>query len=264
MTISTELHPRRRPNEDAPSHLFEATYDDGPSNRIGLIVTAGDECGERAFRSLMPENVEVFTTRMVYEDADPDENGRFWLRTSFDKVVKTLPPPGRIDALAFSCNSASVAVGSNRLREMLCAARPDVQPTMAGWASVLALQALGARNVALITPYDIEWHNYFVPFLEGEGFNVVADGSFNQTEDEKIGLLSREAWFRAAEEILKTEKPDALFVSCTASNIVPHIPYIEQQIGVPVVSSAQAMAWHALKLINHPHDKKHGQLFKVV
>jgi hypothetical protein len=41
---------------------------------------------------------------------------------------------------------------------------------------------------------------------------------------------------------------DAVFVSCTALRLVPHIEALEQEIGKPIVTSNQALAWHCLRL----------------
>ena len=40
-------------------------------------------------------------------------------------------------------------------------------------------------------------------------------------------------------------------ISCTATPVVSHIAALEKAIGVPVVSSSQAMAWDALRLAGY-------------
>ena len=41
---------------------------------------------------------------------------------------------------------------------------------------------------------------------------------------------------------------DGLFISCTALRVSPIIDRLERDLGKPVVSSNQAMAWHAMRL----------------
>lgn len=213
--------------------------------RIGLIVLSTDEVGERAFTAIMPQdNVSVFTTRTAY--VDDDEN--FSLATSFAEVAKTLPPPGRLDVLAFSCTSGSVALGAQNLLAQLAEARPDIKYTSPSIAAVAALRELGAKKIAMLTPYPLLMHQSFIHFFNEHGFEVGRNGTFACSTDAEIGELARVKLFDAAKALVHASRPDALFISCTATPIVPHIQALETEIGIPVVSSSQAMAWDALRL----------------
>ncbi|MER9249967.1 hypothetical protein [Mesorhizobium sp. M0590] len=216
--------------------------------RIGLILLHSDEIGEDAFTCIMPENeITVFTTRTGYDHS----GGGFTLPTSFKAVTDTLPPAGRFDVLAFSCTSGTVALGANDLLSELQQARPGIKYTSPGVAGVAALQQLNAKNVALLTPYVIELHQKFLPFLRENGFDVVADGTFNINIDSDICDLRTELIFSGAKTLVERSSPDALFVSCTSTPIVPHIDHLERALGIPVVTSSQAMAWDALRLAGY-------------
>lgn len=218
---------------------------------IGLILLSTDEVGGEAFSAIMPaEKVRVFTTRTAYHD-ESGNGGAFSLKTSFAQVVDTLPPPGRFDVLAFSCTNATVAMGIDRLLLQLDEARPGIRYTSPGIAAIAALRRLRARKVALLTPYPVGIHELFLPFLAANGFEIAAHGTFGLHTDAEIGELTRESIFRAAKSLVGTQKPDALFVSCTATPVVPHLADLERVLGVPVISSSQAMAWDALRLAGY-------------
>ncbi|WOH52456.1 aspartate/glutamate racemase family protein [Bradyrhizobium sp. sBnM-33] len=213
--------------------------------RIGLILLSTDEVGGDAFVSIMPKDrVSVFTTRTAYDHS----GGGFSLATSFADVADTLPPAGRFDVLAFSCTSGTVALGMKSLLSQLAKARPGVNYTSPAVAGVAALRQFKAQRIALLTPYEPRVHRSFLPFFRENGFEITADGTFAKSTDAEIGELRRESIFSAAKALMRHTAPDALFISCTATPVVPYIDSLEREIGVPVVSSSQAMAWDALRL----------------
>lgn len=219
--------------------------------RIGLILLSTDEVGGDAFTSIIPKNeISVFTTRTAYDH----RGGGFSLATSFAQVAGTLPPAGRVDVLAFSCTSGTVAMGAKSLLSELADARAGLKYTSPAVAGLAALRNLKARRVALLTPYRRDVHRSFLPFFKENGFDITADGTFQKSTDAEIGELCRESIFEAATALVRSALPDALFISCTATPVVPHIADLEKEVGIPVVSSSQAMAWDALRLVGYRHS----------
>lgn len=155
-------------------------------------------------------------------------------------------------------------MGIEKLLADLGTARPGVRYTSPGIAAVAALKRLKAKRVALPTPYPIGIHELFLPFLGEAGFDVTAHGTFDLHTDAEIGELTRESLFKAAKALVAKDKPDAIFVSCTATPVVPHILALEAVLGLPVVSSSQAMAWDALRLAGYRKPiEGYGRLLTV-
>ncbi|WP_157083569.1 maleate cis-trans isomerase family protein [Bradyrhizobium manausense] len=230
--------------------IFDAaTERSGAVVRIGLILLSSDEVGGDAFTSIMPkDDVLVFATRTAYDHS----NGGFAVATSFPEVADTLPPVGRFDVLAFSCTSATIAMGESKLLSELEKARPGAKCTSPAIAAIAALKQLSARKIAILTPYSLDFHrSAIVPFFDNRGFDVVADGTFDKHTDAEMGELRQESIFHGAKTLVARSSPDALFVSCTATPIVPHIARLENELGIPVVTSTQAMAWDALRLAGY-------------
>ncbi|PDT64249.1 hypothetical protein CO683_39430 [Bradyrhizobium ottawaense] len=209
--------------------------------RFGIVVLSSDEVGADAFASIMPEGeVSVVSTRVAYRGA-----GEI---SSFAEAAASLPPKGRLDLLAYSCTSGTVAMGAEVVLSQLERARPGLRYSTPAVAGLEALHHINARKIALLTPYGIETHGTFLPFFRQSGFEITAHGTFEKRTDAEISAISREAIFDAAKTLIKNAKPDALFISCTAMRIVPHIEDLEKEIDVRVISSTQAMAWHSLRL----------------
>ncbi|MER9844821.1 aspartate/glutamate racemase family protein [Mesorhizobium australicum] len=217
------------------------------SARIGFILLNSDEVGEGAFQLLMPEDVAVYTTRTAYSHA----GGGFTTPTSFTEIANTLPPSDRFDVLAFSCTSGTVALGIPTLLRELEQACPGLKYTSPGIAMIEALKHVDAKRIALLTPYGFDFHQKFLPFLAGAGIHVAADGVFDCKTDVEICELDLEAILDAAKALVRQSAADALFLSCTSMPVVPHLARFEQELGIPVMSSTQAMAWHALGLAGY-------------
>lgn len=235
--------------EQNSATIFEGlTTGSNATARIGLILLSTDEVGGDAFTSIMPQNeVSVFATRTAYDHG----GGGFSLAASFADVVNTLPPAGRFDVLAFSCTSGTVTMGMKNLLSQLAEASPGMKYTSPAVAAIAALQHLAAKRIALLTPYRLRLHESFLTFFRVNGFEITAGGTFDKSTDAEIGELRRESIFRAANALIRDKRPDALFISCTATPVVPHIDTLEREIGIPVVTSSQAMAWDALRLAGY-------------
>lgn len=215
----------------------------GYATRIGLCVLSTDEIGQRAFERVLPEGkASVVTTRVNYSDEDG-----FTVVGGFKTLLDALPPPGRIDVIAFSCTSGTVAMGKDQLLDAMAKGRPGLKYTSPAVAALAAFEALEVHRIALLTPYPVAMHRQVRQFFSNEGIEIVADATFNLSTDAEIGELSKASLFSAAKELV-AEPVDALFVSCTATPLVPFIDELEKELGVTVITSTQAMAWHAMRL----------------
>ncbi|WP_271612232.1 maleate cis-trans isomerase family protein [Bradyrhizobium sp. CCBAU 21362] len=236
-------------NDDSTTKILEGLT--SPSKaivRVGLILLSTDEVGGKAFTSIMPaSDTLVFTTRTAYEHSDG-----FAVATSYRELADTLPPTGRFDVLAFSCTSGTIALGVDTLLAELALARPGVRYTSPAIAAVSALRQLSAKRIVVMTPYPVAFHkSSILPFFRGHEFDVVADGTFDKHSDAEIGELRADCILGGARMLVETASPDALFVSCTATPVVPLIAQLEKELGIPVVTSTQAMAWDALRLAGY-------------
>src|SRR5262245_24969548 len=93
---------------------------------IGLVVPATDQVSEVAFSEMLRgHDVSVVASRVAVEYPVTLAN----LARMVDDVTRAtalLLPAGRIDVVAFSCTSATVAAGPEAVRRSIHAARPGV------------------------------------------------------------------------------------------------------------------------------------------
>jgi arylmalonate decarboxylase len=119
-------------------------------------------------------------------------------------------------------------------------------------AIVEALRAVGARRVAVATAYANDINQRLSYFLIEEGFDVASlealgvvavDDLWSITSDDLADLGHR--------AIASAQGADALLISCGGLRTLPVTVALESSYRIPVVSSAIAASWSAMRLIGH-------------
>lgn len=158
--------------------------------------------------------------------------------------IKAIKP----DVVAFACTSASFVdgrEGEKRLRACMEASGAPKAITTSG-AILAALMKVGARKVAIATPYVPEIGERLVGFLESAGYEVLANTHMGTTNGSDIaGTLPRDIEDLA----VRAMRPgtEALVISCTGLRTFDVIPTLEARLGVPVLTANQVTLWAALK-----------------
>ena len=130
------------------------------------------------------------------------------------------------------------------------AAKPGVPFTTPITAAVAAFRHLGARRIAVLTPYVDEVNEAIRGFLVAAGLDVVEFGSFHLRTEQEIARVPPEAIVAAGRSITGPGA-EALFISCTGLQGHAAIAALEAATGRPVVTSNQAQVWEALSLIGY-------------
>jgi maleate isomerase len=107
-----------------------------------------------------------------------------------------------------------------------------------------ALERLGVRRVALGAPYSAETTSQGRAHLEAHGFTVVRSDNLKGVTN--IYDETAERAYRLARAV-DTPEAEAVFLSGTGMPTLPVLELLEQDLGKPVISSASAMMWHALR-----------------
>jgi maleate cis-trans isomerase len=108
-----------------------------------------------------------------------------------------------------------------------------------------ALLRLGVRRIALGAPYARETMLQGKAHLEAHGFEVV--NCDNLPGVTNIYDETAERAYRLARSI-DTSEAEAVFLTGTGLPTLPVLQALEQDLGKPVISSASAMMWNALRL----------------
>jgi len=225
-----------------PHHL---TPDRPP--QIGLVVLQEDETIEPDFRRLLPDGVELLTTR-VPSGTEVTPETLAAMERYLGGAVALLPGAARFAALAYGCTSGSAQIGPATVNGILASCATTRHVTNPVTALIAACQALGVRRIALLSPYMESVSDQLRRVLAQAGIDTPVFGTFDVAEEARVVRIAPDAIAGAATALLAQGGAEALFLSCTNLRTLPLIATLEARLGLPVLSSNQVLAWHMCRL----------------
>ncbi len=165
----------------------------------------------------------------------------------------------RVDVMGYACLVAIMSMGHGYHRESekrlhqrtIENGAPAPVVTSAG-ALIEGLRAMGARKVAVITPYMKPLTGMVVDYLEAEGVEVGDRVSLEIEDNIAVGRRDPLALIDVAKD-LRVSDVDALVLSaCVQMPSLAAIAAVEARVGVPVVSAAVCTAFRMLESLGLP------------
>ena len=206
------------------------TVDQGIGHRatLGLIVLATDQTLEHEMAALAGiDGVAVYNARIMNDPAITPETLRA-MEARIPETAALFPVGFGFDVIGYGCTSASLVIGEDGVKNAVRQAHPDVAVTNPVTAARAALDAVGVKRVALLTPYVAEINHGLRARFEQLGLSIPVMGSFNEG---------------GASDLC-----DGVFISCTGLRVAALVEDTEKALGKPVTSSNHALAWHMLRL----------------
>eukprot|EP00929_Paragymnodinium_shiwhaense_P085201 TRINITY_DN4563_c0_g1_i2.p1 TRINITY_DN4563_c0_g1~~TRINITY_DN4563_c0_g1_i2.p1 ORF type:complete len:305 (+),score=40.11 TRINITY_DN4563_c0_g1_i2:107-1021(+) len=264
-----------------PFELVKHVENDGAAwrKRMGIIILDSDETIEEEFPKLLdlPYGAVLYHSRLGKGPAVTADS-LTKLQQDIPDSAALFPGPGRLhlpafqyDAIGFACTSASVEIGEDKLANLVAeglqsvgGSIPTALVTNPLTAAKRALHAVGAKKIAILTPYTKDISVAEVNNFIADGFVVEHIAYYNITLDNVISRVAPESTRAAILELAKRGHVDAVFVSCTNLRILPILKDVEDLVGVPVISSNTAMAWDMLRLagLSSSGSPAGGRLFQ--
>ncbi|MFW6024001.1 MAG: ectoine utilization protein EutA [Dichotomicrobium sp.] len=214
--------------------------------RLGVIALATDLTSERDFARIIPlEKAGLHTTRVHYENPTTPENLRK-MAPRLQAAADLILPGVALDAICFSCTSASVVIGDREVAAAINAARPGVPVVTPTSAARLALTALKAERIAVLTPYLVETSEPMAAYFHAHGFDIARFECFGLQDDRDMARITGKT---LVEAVLRLDEPatEAFFISCTALQSAEVVAEIEARTGKAVITSNQASAWAMMR-----------------
>jgi maleate isomerase len=214
-------------------------------HRLGLIALSTDVTIEADFHRLLPDDVMFHTARVVSTNPITIEN----LQTMGPQLAAAaaiLAEGHTLDAIAYGCTSATVAMGYEEIAERIGAGRAGPPVTTPITAALKAFELFKVRKISMLTPYIDSVNQPMRGFLEDAGITVLNISAFGLESDIDMCRVSPDAIRRAAIASCAHEA-DALFVSCTALRAVEVIESLEADLDRPVFSSNQCLFWNTVR-----------------
>jgi maleate isomerase len=116
-------------------------------------------------------------------------------------------------------------------------------------AEIEAVQAVGARRIALGAPYPCAITNKWEAYFEAQGIEVVASHTLDIERNIELAKLPPHAAYRVAREVFERAggAVDAIHLTCPRWPTLVVLERLEQDLGVPVTSSSQSVIYGALR-----------------
>jgi maleate isomerase len=236
MTTEIRLRPNRPPLDARPLE-----------KRVGLIILATDHTSEADFRRMVAsERIGVHVARIPYANPTTPQNLRR-MQPSLTSAAGLILPDEALDAVCYSCTSASVVIGDAEIEAAVQAAKPGVPVVTPPMAAMRGLKALGAKRISILTPYTVETSRPMADYFARHGFELASFTCLGFEDDREMARISPAALAGLAREATAADA-EALFVSCTALRAALAVTAMEAAIGRPVATSNQASAWNCLRL----------------
>lgn len=214
--------------------------------RIGLVALATDHTVERDFARLCPsDEVAIYVNRVAFANPTTLVNLRA-MQPRLTEAASLILAGEPLDSLAYACTAASVAIGDDKVRGALAAAKPGVPTVTPVSGALAAFAALGIGRLSVLTPYSREVSRLIGETFSDQGLTVLGLRYLDLLDDREIARVSLDAIVEAALDACAPEA-EGIFISCTALRTVQVLERIEEELGKPVVSSNQALFWQALR-----------------
>lgn len=215
--------------------------------RVGLIALATDHTSEVDFRRMVAsERIGVYVARIPYANPTTPENLRK-MQPSLSAGAALILPDETLDAVCYSCTSASVVIGDAEIEAAIQAAKPGVPVVTPPMAGMRGLNAFGVKRISILTPYTVETSRPMATYFAAHGFDIESFTCLGFEDDREMARITPASLVELARKVMHPQA-DALFVSCTALRAALAVPGMEEAIGRPVVTSNQASAWNCLRL----------------
>jgi maleate isomerase len=222
--------------------------DDRPlAKRVGLIILATDHTTEVDFQRMVAgDHIGVYVARIPYANPTTPENLRK-MQPSLADAARLILPGETLDAICYSCTSASVVIGDAEIEAAIGGGKPGVPVVTPPAAAMRGLRALGAQRISVLTPYTVETSRPMAAYFAAHGFDIASFTCLGFDDDREMARIGLDALVDCARDAMADEA-EALFISCTALRAALVAARIEDAIGRPVVTSNQATAWNCLRL----------------
>lgn len=198
---------------------------------------------------LVPQGVSLHFSRLVASGPTGTPEGQEERNCSYIANIDastTLLAMVRPDVIVLAHTASSYSLSAQEEKALIARleSSSNCRFLTAAGSVLQALAQLHVRRVALATPYAETISRQGKQFLESHGLQIVGYGRLDNVRN--IYEESAERAYRLARQV-DTDEAEAVFISGTGLPTLSVLALLEADLGKPVLSSASAMMWHALR-----------------
>jgi maleate isomerase len=214
---------------------------------FGVLIPSTNTTVEIEYNRLLPPTLQVHVGRL-----GKDANMPFTPSRNEDIAYQArLLGTAKVEVVCLAQTSASLfddaydAVTTQRMTE-----GAGVPSLTSAEAIGQAVRALGARRIALVSPYSQEVLGRALGYFERRyGLEVMAMEGFGATDSYAIGALSAD---NATDAFTRIDRPEIEILVVPGGNFptMRCIAAWEQQFHKPVITTNQAALWAMMRVMN--------------
>ena len=205
--------------------------------RVGVVVPSSNTVMEVDLYRGLGDEATVHTARMYMVETTPEGEAAM-LDDYLPGAIRDLAS-ARPDVVVFGCTSAGALRGKAYEAQLLRRMAEETRAEAISVATAVgeAINRRGARRVGVVTPYVESLNDKIRTSLEADGLEVVGIHGLGIDDNFEIASVGPQRIAEFAAERFGGTSIDLLFASCTNLRALEAGPTIEDQLGVPVMTS---------------------------
>lgn len=216
--------------------------------RLGLIVLQVDETIEGDFRRLFPPGAAHLHVSRVPSGTALNPESIAGMVATLPAAAGLLPSARALDVVGFACTSGSTLIGASRVRDLVGGAAQARAVTEPLSAALACCRALGVARLGIVSPYIVPVAGPIRAAFEAGGIAVPDSLSFGEEIEARVARIAPASIMEAARSLTQRVPLDGLFISCTNLRTLDILGPLTDELGLPVLSSNQVLAWHMAAL----------------
>jgi len=231
-----------------------------PRARVGLMIPSSNRQVEQEMVPAFPPDVQAHVTRLRM--TGPHHGPLAQLLPRIREAAGALAD-AKCDVIAFHCTGTAMQEGPSGEQAIVDALRAGAHERVTTTATAVrrALDALEAKRIVLVTPYDAKTTDDEVAFLEAAGYTVLSSLATDRGGSDGTCYTPSSFWYETVRAEAHSEA-DVYFLSCANVTCFAEIGRLEAELGRPVITSNQVVIWDTLRMLGGAEAASGlGQLF---
>jgi maleate isomerase len=218
--------------------------------RIGKVEPSRGDTFVYEFYQMVPKGVIYVGSIIGISQLTKEELNAAYLK--YRAAASDLAQVG-VDVIVFGGSPLFQLKGFGSDLEMIQEVEKETGiPTLTSvTAEVEAMRFLKMKKIVIATPFKDEVNQRSASWYQKAGFEVLKIKGLGIQKNSEIAQLPFYAPYQLAKEIfLENPGADGIYIACPRWGTIEIIEKLEQDLGVPVVTSSQATIWMALRKAN--------------
>lgn len=212
--------------------------------KLGLIILAADETLEEDMRRMFPPDICRLHVTRIPSDTSLNPDTIHAMEAALPSSAALFPASAEFQSIGYGCTSGTTLIGETRVAQLVNGAARARHVTNPLTATLAAARQLNLRRLGLVSPYIETVAAPVRQAFVSRGIEVPATLSFGEDQEANVASIAPASIADAARAVAAEAEVEGIFLSCTNLRTLDIIDTLEDELGLPVLSSNQTLGWH--------------------